>query len=89
MVSVAPGVEAVQLRVQSQGCWENVLCYPPTEQVLLVSLPRDPVAAGPLAGLLEDPLATPGEAAPSFALFNDSSSIIFLEGLVFFFIFNS
>jgi len=73
LVSVAPGVEAVQLRVQSQGCWENVLCYPPTEQVLLVSLPRDPVAAGPLAGLIEDPLVTPGEADPSFVLFNEQA----------------
>ncbi|MEE8496053.1 MAG: protein-disulfide reductase DsbD, partial [Xanthomonadales bacterium] len=70
LVSVAPGVEAVQLTVQSQGCWENVLCYPPTEQVLLVSLPRDLAAAGPPAGLLEDPLARPSEADPVFSMFN-------------------
>ena len=55
--SVAPGVEAVQLKVRSQGCLENVLCYPPTEQVLLVSLPRGSAAAGPLAALIDGPLA--------------------------------
>ena len=70
LVSVAPDVIAVQLRVRSQGCWENILCYPPTEQVLLVSLPPDLATAGPLAGLLEDPLAGPGEADPVFSLFN-------------------
>ncbi len=41
LVSVAPGVEAVQLKVRSQGCLENELCYPPTEQLLVVSLPRE------------------------------------------------
>ncbi len=53
LVSVAPGVKALQLKVRSQGCWEKVLCYPPTEQILLVSLPQDLAAAGPLAGLGE------------------------------------
>ena len=37
--SVPPGVDAVQLEVRSQGCLENELCYPPTGQSLLVSLP--------------------------------------------------
>ncbi|MCH7507117.1 MAG: hypothetical protein IID60_07445, partial [Proteobacteria bacterium] len=73
LVSVAPDVIAVQLRVRSQGCWENILCYPPTEQVLLVSLPPDLATAGPLAGLLEDPLAGPGEADPVFSLFNEQA----------------
>ncbi|MEE8496110.1 MAG: protein-disulfide reductase DsbD [Xanthomonadales bacterium] len=65
LVSVAPDVIAVQLRVRSQGCWENILCYPPTEQVLLVSLPPDLATAGPLAG--------PGEADPVFSLFNEQA----------------
>jgi len=39
LLSVTPGVRAVQLKVRSQGCLENVLCYPPTEQLLVVSLP--------------------------------------------------
>ncbi len=66
LVSVAPGVKAVQLMVRSQGCWENVLCYPPTEQVLLLSLPPDLATAGTLSGLVKDPLAGLGEADPFF-----------------------
>ena len=49
LVSVASGVEAVQLKVRSQGCLENVLCYPPTEQVLLVNLPPEPDVAANVA----------------------------------------
>ncbi len=41
--SVQPGISGFRLQVRSQGCLENVLCYPPTDQVLLVGLP--PVAA--------------------------------------------
>jgi thiol:disulfide interchange protein DsbD len=37
--SVAPDVNLVTLKVRSQGCLENVLCYPPTEQLLVVTLP--------------------------------------------------
>ena len=73
LVSVAPDVIAVQINVRSQGCWENIICYPPTEQVLLVSLPPDLVAAGPLAGLLEEPPAGPGEVDPGFGLFNEQA----------------
>ena len=73
LVSVAPDVIAVQLNVRSQGCWENIICYPPTEQVLLVSLPPDLVAAGPLAGLLEEPPTGPGEVDPGFGLFNEQA----------------
>ena len=32
LVSLPAGAETVQLRVRSQGCLENVLCYPPTQQ---------------------------------------------------------
>jgi len=70
------GVKAVQLKVRSQGCWEKVLCYPPTEQILLVSLPQDLAASGPLTGLVEDPLAGiagMGEADPVFGLSNDQA----------------
>ena len=61
--SVAAGVEAVTLKVRSQGCLENVLCYPPTEQLLIVSLPRESAQADPLAGLDEttQPQAGAGE----------------------------
>ena len=47
--SVPAGIEAVQLKVRSQGCLENELCYPPTEQLLIISLPREPVLADSLA----------------------------------------
>jgi len=46
LVSVAPGVEALELDVRSQGCLEDVLCYPPSNQKITVALPPDPAAAG-------------------------------------------
>jgi len=54
--SVPDGIDVLQLRVRSQGCLENELCYPPTEQVLTIELPA---AAGSDAGLAAD-LAAPG-----------------------------
>jgi thiol:disulfide interchange protein DsbD len=66
LISVPPGVDAVQLKVRSQGCLENELCYPPTGQVLLVSLPPESAAVAPQAGLPGDPLggAFPGAIDP-------------------------
>ena len=37
--SVPPGSDTIELRVRSQGCLENELCYPPTEQPVSVTLP--------------------------------------------------
>jgi len=37
--SVAPGTMNLELVVRSQGCLENVLCYPPTVQRVAVPLP--------------------------------------------------
>lgn len=54
--SVAPGVEAVQLNVRSQGCLENELCYPPTEQLLVISLPSESILADPLTEQAETSL---------------------------------
>jgi len=63
LLSVAPGVEALQLRVRSQGCLENVLCYPPSEQLLLVGLP--PAESGnALTGLDGDSVAGLAQADP-------------------------
>jgi thiol:disulfide interchange protein DsbD len=45
LASVPAGVDAVELKVRSQGCLENELCYPPTQQLLTVPLP----AAGALS----------------------------------------
>ena len=64
--SVPPGVDLISLKVRSQGCLENVLCYPPTAQLLVVNLPSTaqmPAATSitdvfnqPIAGLGQDPL---------------------------------
>lgn len=64
LVSVPPGVEAVQLQVQSQGCLENVLCYPPSRQLLIVSLPRAEASAETSGLSLEGPAPGLGEHDP-------------------------
>jgi thiol:disulfide interchange protein DsbD len=78
--SVPTGLEAVQLKVRSQGCLENELCYPPTEQLLIVSLPKVSAAAEPFAGMAVNPepqagagkrdsfLSVPGPSGPLLAL---------------------
>ena len=40
LASVPAGVDMISLKVRSQGCLESVLCYPPTEQLLVVNLPK-------------------------------------------------
>ncbi|MDT8321195.1 MAG: protein-disulfide reductase DsbD [Xanthomonadales bacterium] len=57
--TVPPGVDTVELLVRSQGCLENVLCYPPTDQPLTMRLPT---AAGSFDGLGENPLSGLGGA---------------------------
>jgi thiol:disulfide interchange protein DsbD len=37
--AVPAGVDLVSLKIRSQGCMEDVFCYPPTEQLLVVNLP--------------------------------------------------
>jgi thiol:disulfide interchange protein DsbD len=58
LVSVSPGVEAVTLKVRSQGCLEGVLCYPPTTQTVTVGLQTETQATGgsSLKGLLGGPV---------------------------------
>lgn len=55
LASIPSGVDMVSLKVRSQGCLENVLCYPPTEQLIIVSLPApaSTLAATPAASLAE------------------------------------
>ena len=69
--SVAPGVELVSLKLRSQGCMEDVFCYPPTEQLLVVNLPApadEIVLAAPsqpattLADVFSKPLAAAGNS---------------------------
>jgi thiol:disulfide interchange protein DsbD len=70
---VMAGLSGFQLRVRSQGCLENMLCYPPTEQVVLVGLPGgDPNAVDPLLdkaaaveSVKQDVLADPEGAQPA------------------------
>ena len=56
LLSVAPGLAGLRLNARSQGCLEGVLCYPPTNQIVLVGLPADSGGgavddpAGPCAG---------------------------------------
>lgn len=50
--SLPPGVDEISLKVRSQGCLESVLCYPPTEQLVVVSLPAA-LAVQPTASLAE------------------------------------
>lgn len=56
---VPPDAELVRLKVRSQGCLEDVLCYPPTEQLVTVNLPAAPMdvvaVAEPLPGLGTSP----------------------------------
>lgn len=61
LISVDPGIEAVQLKVRSQGCLENELCYPPTEQLLVVSLPRGQPPVTPESAWPGDPLSGLGQ----------------------------
>lgn len=63
LVSVDPALNGLRLRVRSQGCLENVLCYPPTEQVLLVGLPAVSPAAEPILDSAEQDSAAAGEAS--------------------------
>jgi thiol:disulfide interchange protein DsbD len=62
LVSVPAGVDAVQLNVRSQGCLEDELCYPPSQQVLLVSLPPEAALDSLFSGITSEPLADPAAA---------------------------
>jgi thiol:disulfide interchange protein DsbD len=65
--SVPANVEAVQLKVRSQGCLENELCYPPTDQLLIISLPRESALAEPFVLPVENPLAELSQSGPILA----------------------
>jgi len=45
---VPEGADHVRLKVRSQGCLEDVLCYPPTEQLVTVNLPSAPIDIVPI-----------------------------------------
>ena len=56
LLSVPAGTGTIELKVRSQGCLENELCYPPTQQLLALSLPeKTALPAEPAAGLLAGP----------------------------------
>lgn len=54
--SAPQGLEMVSLKMRSQGCMEDVFCYPPTEQLLVVKLPSAAAGAS-LADVLNKPVA--------------------------------
>ena len=77
--SVAPGINLVSLKLRSQGCMEDVFCYPPTEQLLAVNLPeaaqgvsilQPPHSTTTLADVFNKPLEGLGQdainTAPAF-----------------------
>ena len=61
--SVPPGVDLISLKIRSQGCLENVLCYPPTTQLLVVNLPplAQITAAPSITDLFNKPLEGLGQ----------------------------
>ncbi|MDX2428335.1 MAG: protein-disulfide reductase DsbD [Xanthomonadales bacterium] len=68
--SVGSSIENVSLKVRSQGCMEDVFCYPPTEQLLVVNLPApveiaalgtQPQASTTLADVFNQPLTGLGQ----------------------------
>jgi len=66
--SIPDDIDMVSLKVRSQGCLENVLCYPPTEQLLIVNLPAAPqtqvlIPSSQPATLLGDILSEPQTGA--------------------------
>ena len=73
LASVPPGLREVEFKVRSQGCLEDELCYPPSQQLLTVSLPVDTGASelsgGPdgltLGGPLQAVPLVPGTGAPA------------------------
>jgi len=53
LVSVPSGTDIIELKVRSQGCLEDELCYPPTQQLLAINLPAESAAPqNSSAGLL-------------------------------------
>ena len=71
--SVAPGVDLVSLKLRSQGCMEDIFCYPPTEQLLVINLPKasgelkEPSQqATTLADVFNKPLAIAGQDPISY-----------------------
>jgi thiol:disulfide interchange protein DsbD len=71
--SVAAGVDLVSLKVRSQGCMEDVFCYPPTEQLLVVNLP---------ASAQNDVLAPSSRSASSIAdVFNPPETGLPRDGM--------
>jgi thiol:disulfide interchange protein DsbD len=57
---IPDGVTELTLNIRSQGCLDGVLCYPPTEQSVSVTLPP----AGP-ARALADPVPSPAPGTGS------------------------
>jgi len=66
--SIAPETRAMQLRVQSQGCLADVLCYPPTTQVVLVGFSAPDAAPAHAPAPKPDPAPQAADAQPEDVL---------------------
>jgi thiol:disulfide interchange protein DsbD len=77
LVEVPADLRSIELSVRSQGCLENELCYPPTEQRLRIDLPPASEAA-PLAGAVPggDLLAGLPSGAGDLLLGGDASAAL-------------
>ena len=61
-VSAGPAVASLTLKVQSQGCLDKVLCYPPTQQFVTVTLP--PAASVAPGASISDALSGAAASGP-------------------------
>ena len=95
LLQAPAGLNGFQLKARSQGCLEDVLCYPPTEQVVLVGLPAsssvdllesddgsDGVNADDAAPLMDDAPAQSGALSELKAAVNSSASPLSGESVV-------
>jgi thioredoxin:protein disulfide reductase len=61
-VSAREDLNAVDIEIKSQGCWDGGICYPPETRMVSVDLATTPGTGG---GLLDRALSTPASAAGS------------------------
>jgi thiol:disulfide interchange protein DsbD len=65
LISVDPDIDGLRLKARSQGCLEGVLCYPPTEQTVLVGLPPAKPALPERDASEVEPQAVPPALSPA------------------------
>ena len=74
LISVSPELVSFKLKVRSQGCLEDVLCYPPTVQPLNIVLPvADAMMPMASSSVVDDLFAQPGASMDSGLITNDQA----------------